>query len=347
MFARSLLTAVAVLVIPAAALGQSLKVGDKAPPVVAQKWVKGDAVKALEPGRVYVVEFWATWCGPCIRGIPHLTELQKQYKDKGVTVIGMTAEDPNNSLSKVEKFVTDKGSEMSYTVAFDDHGKTNRAYMVAAGRNSIPSAFVVNQEGKIAWIGHPAQGMDEAIAKLNPKAPASKPGSAGGSAAGDAIIAEITTAEGQKKYPAAIAAVDRLLRLDQNVYGEWAAKKLELLVTGLRNEAGALSYAQSVVTKTYKDNAKVLGAVAWKVASLEAASAKLVDVAKDAAQHAVELTHDTDADALQALAAVQARKGDSIAAVTTQTKAVSLITDPAKKSQAASLISVYKKAAPK
>src|SRR5690606_10442976 len=71
----------------------SLKAGDPAPPLKASKWLQGDEVKRFEPGKVYVVEFWATWCGPCIAFMPHLAELQARYKDKGVTVIGITSRD--------------------------------------------------------------------------------------------------------------------------------------------------------------------------------------------------------------------------------------------------------------
>src|SRR5437868_8519116 len=65
----------------------TLKAGDKAPAIKADKWVKGDAVTGFEKGKVYVVEFWATWCGPCKESIPHLTALQKEHKD--VTIIGV------------------------------------------------------------------------------------------------------------------------------------------------------------------------------------------------------------------------------------------------------------------
>jgi thiol-disulfide isomerase/thioredoxin len=55
----------------------AVKVGDPAPPLKVEKFLKGDPVKAFKPGHVYVVEFWATWCRPCVASMPHLTELQK------------------------------------------------------------------------------------------------------------------------------------------------------------------------------------------------------------------------------------------------------------------------------
>src|SRR5688500_8156890 len=75
----------------------TLKIGDPAPALPATKWLQGNAVKVFEPGKTYVVEFWATWCVPCIVMMPHLSELQQQYKDKGVTFIGYSAQDKNNS----------------------------------------------------------------------------------------------------------------------------------------------------------------------------------------------------------------------------------------------------------
>src|ERR1043166_6557257 len=61
-----------------------LNVGDPAPALGVSSFVKGDKVEKFEPGKTYVVEFWATWCGPCKQSIPHLTELAHKYKDKGV-----------------------------------------------------------------------------------------------------------------------------------------------------------------------------------------------------------------------------------------------------------------------
>src|SRR5688500_9275436 len=66
----------------------TLKVGDPAPPLKATKWLQGAEVTGFNPGKVYVVEFWAVWCGPCIVMMPHMSDMQEEFKDKGVTFIG-------------------------------------------------------------------------------------------------------------------------------------------------------------------------------------------------------------------------------------------------------------------
>jgi thiol-disulfide isomerase/thioredoxin len=143
----------------------ALNVGDKAPALSIEKFVRGDSVTGFEKGKVYVVEFWATWCGPCIRGMPHLTKLQKEYKDKGVTIIGVTSEDPNNSLADVEKMASEKKDVMAYTVAWDKGRETNKAYMDAAMQSGIPTAFIVDQTGTLAWVGHPME-MDKPLEEV-------------------------------------------------------------------------------------------------------------------------------------------------------------------------------------
>ncbi|MBM3979561.1 MAG: TlpA family protein disulfide reductase [Planctomycetes bacterium] len=149
-----LLTAALVGFVAPAAAQEKLKVGDKAPPVKATKWLQGKEVSAFAEGKAYVMEFWATWCGPCIVMMPHMGELQKQYA-KDVVFIGFSAKDPNNSLEKVQALVEKRGPKLGYTFAYADDRETYDAWMKAAQRNGIPCCFVVDTAGKIAYIGHP------------------------------------------------------------------------------------------------------------------------------------------------------------------------------------------------
>ena len=143
---------------------QAAELGDDAKPLSIAKWVKGKKVD-LAKGKgkkVYVVEFWATWCGPCLTTIPHLTKLQEKYKDKGVVVIGVSDEKTN----VVKQFVEKMGDNMNYVVAVDDEDQTSDSYMSAFGQTAIPHAFIVDKEGRIAWHGHPMNKLDQTLDKI-------------------------------------------------------------------------------------------------------------------------------------------------------------------------------------
>ncbi|MDI9400735.1 MAG: redoxin family protein [Verrucomicrobiota bacterium] len=141
------------------------KIGDKAKPLNISEWVKGATAEApvdvTDGKNVYVVEFWATWCGPCRTSIPHLTELQKKYKDKGVVFVGVS----NETLEKVQPFVEEQGEKMDYIVALDKENLTNQDYMRAYGRNGIPCSFIINKKGQIVWVGHPMT-MDKPLEEI-------------------------------------------------------------------------------------------------------------------------------------------------------------------------------------
>ena len=135
-----------------------LAVGDKAPPIEIQQLVHGSPLGTASENSVQVIEFWATWCGPCLSGMPHLSELQSTYGDQ-VMILGVTSEE----LSTVQGFLASSagggktwGEVVMYRMAVDDNGATTTAYMQAAGVNSIPTAFIIGRDGILKWIGHPA-----------------------------------------------------------------------------------------------------------------------------------------------------------------------------------------------
>jgi thiol-disulfide isomerase/thioredoxin len=156
----------------------ALTIGSKAPALNIEHWVsnghdKFKPVTSFEKGNVYVVEFWATWCGPCIASMPHLAETQEKYASKKVQLVSVSDED----LETVEKFLAKpvKGSEdkeqtygkltSAYCLTTDPDKSVYETYMDAAGQNGIPTAFIVGKTGIVEWIGHPME-MDEPLDKV-------------------------------------------------------------------------------------------------------------------------------------------------------------------------------------
>lgn len=304
---------------------QDLVPGKPAPPLQIARWVKGEPVKALAKDRVYVVEFWATWCGPCIDGMPHLSEVQKKHA-AALTVIGVTSEDENTSLAAVEAMVEQKGDTIAYTIAWDDGQKTAKAWFEAAGQEGIPCCFVVDKSGLVAWIGHPqwldvilpdvlagkyeAQTLSDKVGKIELRLQrmmlAAEMDPEAAIAEGNAMIAE------------------HAFLADQI--------EISLFATLLEKHAKpAWPIGERVVKRAIaaKDS-HTLNFVAWSIVD---PAAKLkernLDLALTAASKAVELTADKDPSILDTLARVFAWKGDFGKALELQKKAVALLANDA------------------
>ena len=142
-------------------------VGKPAPEIKAAYWINTPGLKLSDlTGKVVVVEFWATWCPPCRKSIPHLIELNKKFADKGVVFIGLSDE----TQDKVAPFV--KQMNMDYAVG--GGSPTGNLY----GVTGIPTAFIVDTTGKVAWEGHPMdpefeKALETEAGKIKPAAPKS------------------------------------------------------------------------------------------------------------------------------------------------------------------------------
>lgn len=144
----------------------TLTPGMKAPKLEVSGWLKYDAPEA-KAGKFRVVEFWATWCGPCKTSIPHITELAHKYKDK-VDFVGVSVwEREGTSIDDLKKFVSEMGEKMDYRVAYDTQDKKMAmGWMKAAGQNGIPASFLLNDKDEILWVGHPmalAKPLEQAL----------------------------------------------------------------------------------------------------------------------------------------------------------------------------------------
>lgn len=144
----------------------SLNIGDVAPSLYINTWIKGIPVNKFEKGNVYVIEFWATWCAPCRAMMPLLSTLARKYAKDNVTIIGVDVDGLGKKTTekKIQAFVDSIDNQMDYTVAIEDSNFMESAWLDPFGCG-IPSAFVVDAEGTISWVGHP-KNLEEVLYKI-------------------------------------------------------------------------------------------------------------------------------------------------------------------------------------
>ena len=311
----------------------TLTVGDPAPEIRVSDWVKGGPIESVRPDGVYVVEFWATWCGPCRTSIPHLTELQKKYKEDGVEIIGVSVfeSDPDD----VEPFVEEMGDRMGYNVAKDlipeeqDNGEMAEGWMNAAGENGIPTAFIVD-DGTIAWIGHPME-MDEPLAQVVKgewdldNAAKQREQSKAGEQALEALNAKLQQAVEDGDPEAAEAALDEMVAVFPQMSAQAILMRFQVLMA--MNQTEKATEAAEAVIESFGESAGAMNMVAWSLIDPEREgepTKEQVELAIKAAEKASALTDDQDGSILDTLALAYFKAGMTGKAVETQEKAVSL-----------------------
>lgn len=279
-----------------------LTIGMTAPALAISKWVKGDSVTQFEAGHAYVMEFWATWCGPCVRAFPHVSEIQAKHAGD-LTVIGVNiwdrkrdrqtreyTETLTEQSERVVQFVGEQGDRMAYTVAIEEPDRMAETWMRAAGQNGIPAAFVVDRGGKVAWIGHPME-IDEPLVQ---------------------ILA------GEWDLAAAAAEHERGLEA-----GGWYAHLMGLLSNAATAERGyRLAYA--LLRTPFANETAYLNGIAWSVLTSSRVPVRDPDLAIAYAAVACEKTEWKDASMIDTLARGYFEKGDLGKAIELQTRAVSV-----------------------
>lgn len=130
----------------------NIEVGAAAPEIHITDWIANTPADQNLSDKYIVLEFWATWCGPCIKAVPHMNELQKKFDRNDLYYLSLTDE----SVEKVNR--TLKRIDFHSIVVSDQTRQTKLAYGDGEnGLESLPMTVLIDQEGIIRWIGLPSQ----------------------------------------------------------------------------------------------------------------------------------------------------------------------------------------------
>jgi thiol-disulfide isomerase/thioredoxin len=315
-----------------------LTAGDPAPELKVATWVKGAPIEKLEKGRVYVIEFWATWCGPCRTSMPHLSDLARKYKDD-VTVIAVSiwedtkdrAGNPHDPTPEVREFVEKMGDKMDFHVAYGGpEGPMEASWMRAANRNGIPSSFIVDREGRIAWIGHPMK-LDETLeqvvkGKFDPRAEADRAAKqADFERKGREMAARFRAARQGGRAKEMLDIAREMMATDSRAFQTMAGNAFIAAIVNMKQTDLAYEFAREMFAGPIKDNPLDLNAIAWTILDDAGVANRDIDLAMAMAKRAVEITESKDGAILDTYARAYWEKNDKPRAVELQQQAYDLV----------------------
>lgn len=344
------LTVLGALAAGTLAANATLKIGDPAPKLQTGNWVQGEPVKEFQKDKAYIVEFWATWCGPCRVSIPHLNETYVKYKDKGLVVIGQDCWERDDKL--VAPFVEKMGDKMTYRVALDDKSSDKKGamavnWMEAAGQNGIPTAFIVDKHGTIAWIGHPMSMKEEVLDQVLAgtydvhKAAVQYEKEKEEQARTQSAWMEVNKAMRSKDWDAAMTKLDDFAKiLPEEQRGNLDNIRFSILL-GKEDYPSAYKLAEKI-SDTHKDDASVQNELAWQILTDKNIKQRDLALAEKIAMRANDAAHGKDANILDTLARASFMNGKKDEAIALQEKAIKMAESDEQKSSLQKSLDEYK-----
>lgn len=325
-----------------------IMVGDKAPVLQTGRWIQGDPISSFDTNHIYIVEFWATWCGPCIGSIPHLNQLWQQFKDKGVIIIGQDIWDSDNAVAP---FVRKMGSNMTYRVALDDKSSSPDGWMAQnwwprkVNQHGIPTAVIINRDGRIAWIGHPMaldeKVLDDIVSGRQDlaKAAVEYQKEWTENQKFQELQLELNSALSAKKWNDAAAVMDQLTNGYPHRQQTFAFRCLRILL-GQKKFAGAYDFARTF-SDSHATNDFWQNELAWDIVAADSPDDHCLNLAESMAERAVQLTKEQNGNDIDTLARAQFMLGKKPEAIATEEKAINATSDTQAKTRLEATLASY------
>jgi len=326
-----------------------LVVGDPAPPIEDVSWVRGEEIRTWSEDHVYVVDFWATWCPPCIKGLRHLQSLHDRLSPLKVHFIAVAVWPEPGSMAPEDLLA--RFPELSYSLAIDNENATADALMAPSRSNGLPNTMIIDRQGRLAWVGAPGDGFEKSLEAL---------------VAGDydikkarqadlirhraeAFIGKASTAERNGDFQTAIELIDQAIAVDPGRFSVYRGWQYEIALLRLENPRAAKEIADRFLSSQQGEDPYPLFILATRIISNYEHTPpphRDLDLALRCARKSVENSPEPNYEYLALLAEIHALRGEYDAALQRQSVAMTLVTG-AERASAAETFEEYLRLAAK
>ncbi len=136
-----------------------LSLESEAPAIEVENWMWGEPLANCQPGKFYVFEFFTTRCGHCVAPMLNLTQLQEKYRDRGLEVVGVAADEKaataDQAQANLKAWLTKHVPKLNFRVGINCTGEMEKLWKEASFCFGVPWSFVIDRDSRIAFIGHP------------------------------------------------------------------------------------------------------------------------------------------------------------------------------------------------
>lgn len=326
---------------------QPLQVGSQAPQWDISDWIESTSgatpkpITQFQPGTVYVMEFWATWCPGCVASMPHLANLKQEFAGQKVEVLAVSNEQPDAVRELLARSApatltqqlkgrqaTTYGDIMSaFHVATDADESVQVDYMEAAGENGIPTVFVIGKQGKVEWWGSPLE-ADEVVRQVTADrwdrsafALIKRKGKEF-----EQITQEVLLQVRRQQFEGAFETLDKAIAAEtESEPQREKLKHFKLRVLLVTRDSRSVDFAKAMMADA--TNPSFLNGFAWMIYQLETqqqVDPELIQLAYESANKGLELTKEQDevASLLDTLGHLHHAQGQLKKAISIQQRAV-------------------------